>query len=85
MTSAILDSTETLGLMGNRPRLPTHHGDGPETLQESDMLTNAVPAAKGRRDEDQFSGDEHLRPAWQVVVATIAMLAASVLVLAIAG
>jgi hypothetical protein len=49
------------------------------------MPTNSAMAATRRIDEHDFSGEEHLRPAWQVVVVTIAMLAASVLVLVIAG
>jgi hypothetical protein len=45
---------------------------------ETDMPINRVPS-------DGPYGHEHLRPAWQAVLATISMLAASVLVLAIAG
>lgn len=36
-------------------------------------------------DEDLLQGNEHLKPAWQAVAVTVLMIAASVLVLALAG
>jgi hypothetical protein len=49
------------------------------------MLTRPEPPDSGFADEHAFYGDEHLRPAWQAVVMTIVLVAASVLVLAVTG
>jgi hypothetical protein len=54
-------------------------------MESPDMSAHIQECAFTRVDADLFTGEEHLRPAWHVVVVTIVLVAASVLVLTIAG